>query len=222
MKKFETNKLFYSKYPYKLACYNNLAFLFRGADLSYIRKRLDALQQQYNETKTISLHNIFLRDKPVSVIDLYNSQKIFNSLCNNKNYRVRAEQGNLCVYSEDKEWLYELVSILNGYTEWWEPTRKLEQNTIVMTEAMSDWKYRIKFGSKRVPLSFRDWCYNNKDNLRMGPTFINQLSNDARGSLYLDNLYFYIKSEKMLTLVELLVGNCICRVDKIVIETKNV
>ena len=85
---------------------------------------------------------------------------------------------------------------------------------------MIGWEYKVTFNSKNVPEAFKDWALSNKRHLKIGPVFLEELTQSNR-YLNLSGLYFYVKSEKILTLVQLLVGSCISRVDKITIENKN-
>ena len=53
MKKFDTVKLFYDEYPYKISVTNSLCHLFRDKNLSFAKAELDALQHQYEEGNSL-------------------------------------------------------------------------------------------------------------------------------------------------------------------------
>ena len=49
LNKFETTKLFYDEYPYKLVVVNALSHIFRDKNLSRAKEDLSKLQQQFDE-----------------------------------------------------------------------------------------------------------------------------------------------------------------------------
>jgi len=189
-----------------------LSHYFRGGDLIYTREMLDHLQTQLEETGKIVLRR-FRHPVNLSPYELFNAQKIFSALSKNNNFRIRVEQCDLSIFSIERGWLYNLAKTVNA-NEWWEPTGILEPNTLIMGSAMASWEYKITLGPN-VPTSFCKWVIQNKEKIKIGNTFMKSVINESK---YLNGYYFYVKNEKMLNLVTLVLGPSIQRVDKIVIE----
>jgi len=216
LKKLKTHKLFYGVYPYKLVWRTELASQFRGG-LIGIRKTLDGLQNQYSETKKVRIPVWYNRVITVQGKDLHDAQKVFTALTNLKDYRIRVEQKDVTIFTRDKDWAVELINSIDHVLEWWEPEAKLVPNTILMGPTMEGWEYKITLGS-HIPDSFIRWYENNKSKVRMGESLRENLE---RFSPYLYGYYFYVRNEKMLNLVCLMLGSSIRRIDKIVIQDKN-
>ena len=217
LKRYDTNSLFYGKYPYKLTLHTPLANWFRGGDLPYIRDTLDELQHQYNQNNKLTI-KFWNREVTVKTSDLYYAQKVYSHLCIGKSYRLRVEGHYLAIYSDDKTWLENVLdSISPVATEWWEPTSLLQPNTILMSPKMKGWEYKVTLGSN-VPQDFYRWALNNLDKIKIGPTFKDSL---LRGYTYMSGYYFYVRNDRVLNLVSLVLGNGITKIDKIIIEDKN-
>lgn len=212
MNKFKTPKLFYKQYPYKLVFYTKFANSFRGNDLAYIREMLD---QYYNSIKE-GYTKLYLRrwkdQVPVTTEDLAEAHAIYSALSTNSEYRIRVENNYITIYSLDKRWLYKLATDLD-VQEWWEPIEHLEPGILIMGPKMKGWEYKITLGP-RVPKSFYNWANNNIDKLKIGKKLQQYLKNHG----FVDGYYFYVRNEKMLNLVSLVLGTGMQRIDKIVID----
>jgi hypothetical protein len=201
-------------YPYKLVWYTPLAHYFRGADLTYIREMLDSLHHQYAENNKMQLVT-WGRVINVSPKELHEAQKVFTAISKNSN-KLRVEGRYLQVYAEHKEWLANLASSIDSH-EWWEPKSLLQPNTVIMGESMQSWEYRIRLGNN-VPESFCAWALANLDKIKIGHVFKEAI--EKRQTWALTNLYFYVRNEKMLNLVTLVLGPSINQIDKIIIADK--
>lgn len=216
MKKFSTPKLFYQKYPYKILWKSPLATYFRGSDLTYAREMLDHCQQQLEENGRIII-NGWRNNFIVSREDLFGAHRVYSALSTtDAEYQLRIEGSSFVIYSSDREWLYNLGNYI-GASEWWEPTCTLEPNTIIMGPLMQGWGYKITLGGK-IPKDFYTWVTNNTHKLKIGNTLLKCIS---KNYTYLDGYYFYVKDEKMLNLVSLVLGSGVRRVDKILVEDEN-
>jgi hypothetical protein len=213
--KSKTTKLFYGVYPYKLVWYTPLAHYFRGGDLTTIRDMLDSLHHQYAETGSMQLMHWggIINVKPH---ELHQAQKVFTAISKNPN-KIRVEGRYLQLYSEHKDWLEKLARQIDIY-EWWEPEGLLQPNTVIMGESMKGWEYRVRLG-RNIPKNFCTWALNNLDKIKIGNVFKEAL--DKGQPWNLTNLYFYVRNEKMLNLVTLVLGPSIIQIDKIIIEDKN-
>lgn len=218
MQTHESNRLYYRKYPFKLVCLNSLANLFRGADLTYIRKKLDEYQTEAKQTAGIV--TIYGRKRMIPRSDFYNAQLIYKYLSANSNYRVRVEGAHLSIYSEDKSWIKKLGRDLKAPVEFWEPNSSIEANTIIMSPKMEGWLYRVTFGSRPVSNDVKKWLLANKSQLRMGPRVLEEIERPDTNYCYLYNYAFYVKSERMLMLANIAFGDYISRIDKIIVEDK--
>jgi hypothetical protein len=212
LKKCSTPRLFYQKYPYKILWYTEFSHYFRNSDLSYARDVLDRCQQQLEETGRIALER-WRGQVVVPREELFNAQRAYNALANTSaDYQLRIEGTNAVIYADDRDWLYNLGKSINA-VEWWEPKSDLIPNTIIMGPKMKGWEYKITLGSK-VPEEFLNWVPNNLSKLKVGNTLLESIEKKMS---YLDGYYFYVRNEKMLNLVTLVLGRGLRRIDKIII-----
>lgn len=218
MKKYESNKLFYKQYTYKLVLRFQLANWFRGGELPYIRETLDELQRQYNQNKQRLELKLWNRTIHLTVQELHQSQKIYSALCNSADYRLRVEGKHLSLYSNDKDWLESIIKDVGPVAEeWWEPSSIMQPSTIKMGSSLQGWEYRITLGSN-VPKSAYTWLRKNIDKIRVGPVFKKSLLDEHP---YATGFYFYVKNSKMLSLATLVFEGSISSIDKIIIEDKD-
>jgi hypothetical protein len=214
LKKFESKRLFYKKYPYKLSWYSPLSHYFRGGDPKQIKKAIGPLHLQRFQNKKIVLRT-WNKEVPISHDELDSAQKVLDAISKYPN-RVRVEGRGIQVYSEDRDWLHDLATEIDAQ-EWWEPEEVLTPDTVIMGKSMRGWEYRITLGYK-VPESFVNWAVANIDKIKVGPTFKKMLIH--KRSNYFYGMYFYVKSDKVLDLAMLVLGRGIARIDKIIIEDK--
>ena len=90
----------------------------------------------------------------------------------------------------------------------------IEEGTIQMSSRLAGYSHRIKLGSFISP-EFAQWLLNNESNLRYGPVLKKDLQ---RKFFYMGGKYFYINSDRMLTLLKMSFSTQITRVDKILIK----
>lgn len=217
MRRCETTKLFYGKYSYKIVLTSPIANWFRGGDLPSIRDTLDTLNQAKIANSPLKI-KMWTREVVITTQDLHYAQKIYSALCKDVEYKIRVEGHDISIYSDDINWLESIkVDALPVITELWSPNRQLQPNTLIMSPAMTGWEYRITLGSS-VPKTFSQWVNVNQDKIKIGATLKEDLSKEQT---FLQGFYFYVKNEKMLNLVTLVLGSGISRIDKIIIEDKN-
>ena len=108
---FETTKLFYNEYLYKLAIANPLACIFRDKNLTYAREQLDILQSEY-ELSSKLVFNVPLQKVKLSVEEFVTAKFILAELTNQSNYKLRiaGQYNGISIYSNDKTWINYLLS----------------------------------------------------------------------------------------------------------------
>ena len=100
-------------------------------------------------------------------------------------------------------------------TEIWAPSSDninlLIKNNIIITDENFDYNYKITLKEK-VNTQFYDWLINNSHKVKIGDTCLRCIK---RGH-YVRGFYFYLKGEKTLSIVNLMIGGEIARIDNIV------
>ena len=221
LRQFETKKLFYGKYLYKLVLTNPLGTIFRRdlqkeGTLKYAKSKLD----EFAEIKK-SGHDLQLRRYRASIIisdaQLSDAVFIYNTLVNEVDYRVRCESSTLSIYTNKKSILSKIHKNMQvSNQELWEPSTEaktllLHKQNIEIVNSPTDMSLKIYFNSGRVNRGFGEWVLANRDKCRIGQILLKRLVNDS----YITG-HCYIRDEKVLTLVEMLIGHKIRRVDKLV------
>ena len=216
MQKFETTKLFWDEYLYKLVLTNRLAPIFREKRFNYSREVLDQLQQQYDSKEPLSWNKGWRRKDPVSEESFRDAQIIFKILNASDEYKLRVEGVSLSIYSNDKTWLTHISQKLHYLVrEFWEPDPNAIDNLlegVILVNHKVDFEYKVTLGQKKFDgPGLLNWYKNNTDKIKIGPVLEKELGNNG----YVNNLYFYARDEKILQLLSLMCSN-IRRVDKIV------
>lgn len=217
----ETKKLHYKKYLYKVELRNDLAGIFRsefnnGSEkLGYARKKLEAAKQEYDGTGSYYLTR-FQHRRMISHIDFVESQKLYKILLSASDYKIRCENSFLNVYTNDKTLLDLIIKkCSNGVIQYWTvDDSKIEFLTnnldTVIVDSMPEHKFKCYLNHKDVR-SAHGWFINNRDKIKIGEWC---LKNIQEG--YANNNYFYVRDEKVLLLAQMVLGNCIRRVERLV------
>jgi len=218
LQKFETTKLFYGKYLYKLQLTNSIGRIFRDKNLSYAREVLDSLQLQYEHGDPLRL-TFWLREQAVTEQSFLDARKLFKFLSKIDDYTLRIQSNTISVYSNDREWLHTLKSAINKnfVNEIWEPNPKsinyLDANTIIVDKD-NGYQYKVTLGpGLSDTVGFASWALNNEEKVKVGPVLLDAL----RDNQWVSDMYFYARDEKILQLCTLMLSN-IRRVDKLVVK----
>jgi len=203
----ETKKLFYNEYPYKLGVFNPLAHIFREKNFKFARDVLDQLQLSYERNESLTLGSF--RKKTYDVNKFQECKWLFKELSTRDDYKIRIEYPCLQLYSNNKEWLEYIASKVESPLEFFEPPVLLPKNTILV-EKPTIYKYRITLSSK-PDTSLAKWIEANPKLAKAGPVFLEEVANNG----YSKGLYFYVRDEKVLNIVGLMLGRG-GRIDKIV------
>ena len=229
MRLYETKKLHYGKYLYKLVVVNSCAAYFRTefqpkGDFKHCRSRLDELHQLYKPgVLTLKVPwgswgtgNRFHDTIPVE--HFFDAIDIYRHLKKQTNYKIRVEQNCLHIYSNDRKMLVELGNKLRQrYTEFWEPNPEnveLLNNSknIIVVNKTPEFEYKITLGKLRGNPSLAKWIEKNPKLAKMGHVALEECYNNG----WVKGYYFYVRDQKTLTIAQLLVGDNIQRVDKFV------
>ena len=206
----ETVKLFYNEYTCKLVVRNRLANLFREKQYANAKLQLDILQSDFENGKPLQLTR-HRRIEPIDTVDLQDAQVLFNSLSQNNNHKVRIEAPKIQVYSNDKEWIQRLAYKLKTCLEFWQPAENniLTTNTVILSRKIP-YQFRVTLAA-RTNVEFSAWCDNNQDKVKIGTKCLKEI----RKGGYTQGYYFYVRDEKVLNLLYLIIGNSIARIDKV-------
>jgi len=223
LKLHETNKLFYGQYLFKLVFRNQLNVIFRSelqkpTKLSYARERLDELTESYRNNLPLT-RKTFRTEIPIPLIDYYDAKELYTVLKNSNDYRIRIDPlSTISIFSNDKNWLLNIIAEKLNTTdiEFWEPNELyidlLKSKTkIILTNRKHHLPYKVIFNGNRVPKDFANWINANRDKVRIGMVALEQLEEYG----YLNGFYIYVRDEKVLNLVTLLVGSSVRSVEKL-------
>ena len=223
LKHFESAKLFYSEYLYKLVFRNELNIIFRNElqkkeKLSYARSQLDSLTEQYRNN--LPLHKKTWRtDVSVDINDYFDAMAVYNTLKKTDEYKIRIDPySSVTLFSNNKEFLLELGNKLKtDSAEFHQPNPDyidiLKSNAkIQIVDVLPKLPIKVWFNSNRINTDFANWLRANNDKCKIGTIALESLENYG----YLNGLYIYLRDEKVLNLVTLLAGSSIRNVEKLI------
>jgi len=223
LKHFESAKLFYSEYLYKLVFRNELNIIFRNElqkkeKLSYARSQLDSLTEQYRNN--LPLHKKTWRtDVSVDINDYFDAMAVYNTLKKTDEYKIRIDPySSVTLFSNNKDFLLELGNKLKtDSAEFHQPNPDyidiLKSNAkIQIVDVLPKLPIKVWFNSNRINTDFANWLRANNDKCKIGTVALESLEDYG----YLNGLYIYLRDEKVLNLVTLLAGSSIRSVEKLV------
>lgn len=222
LKQHETKKLHYKKYLYKLALVNPLAPWFRtefqkSGNLKMVKSKIEEYQLLYDLGKPM-YKSVYRSELPISSSEFLDAKTVYTSLINAKDYKIRVERwSGFCIYSNDKKFLLDLVEkLLCSAREFWEPNQKnirflLETKNIVIVDTLPQFPLKVTFNYKKIDPNFVTWLENNTDKSSAGEKTIHNIS---RG--WASGNYIFLRDERVLTMVQLIVGHNIQRVEQLV------
>lgn len=232
LKLFESKKLHYGEYLYKLVLHNSLANIFRtefqkDGKLGYARQKLDHCNFAYKEASkdnnVVTHFSIPWMTRNAGVFETirteqyFDALKIYNALQKQKNYKIRIERNWMYLYSNDKAFLTSLINSCNAHGEFWEPNLETidlikQDKNVILSKKPVTFKYKITLGSKKGSTGLADWIDANPSLAKMGDLAKQACSNKS----YVKGYYFYVKNDKALFLVQMIVGDNIARIDRFV------
>ena len=200
-KKLETTKLWYNRYLYKIVVESRNhwpAWRFRSAS-----KWL-----QFDEHPNPD----FDSDQSIHFA-------INKLLREADDYRSRAEGRSVSIFTNDRKLLENISSIAGDrIEEIWEPNPETQHllkdaYTIVVKEEPSH-PIRVMLNDKTISTDFSKWIDANSDKIRIGDDSYRAVK---RGWMT-GGLYFYLRDDKILSLVNLMISGNIRRIDRLVCE----
>lgn len=217
MKKVKTTKLFYDQYMYRLNIQHNLGIIFRDKNLSNAREVLDNLQLQMEEGKDLEWKRSYRYTVPVSNESFATAQYLLSEFTaqGHDNYKLRCEHPFLNIYSNDLHWMESLqnrnLSVASFTSPALEDIKSLKPNVIVTDQNPIPYEYKVTVGNQ-VSSGLSTWIEANKDKCKAGNTFLETVKNNG----YVNGMYFYVRDEKVLQLVQIIIGGNIKRIDKFI------
>jgi hypothetical protein len=222
---YESKKLHYGKYLYKLKIISPLAGIFRtdlqknkNGILSYAKERLDRYSSNSHNGEQAIIKK-FKASITITSDELFDAKNIYNALRNSSNHLIRCEHNSLIIYTNNKSTLTKLSKKLKtDNVELWEPDVNvidfLQNNAnIIIVDKPPRFPYKITFGRKSPNLEFLNWVMNNLNKVQVGPTLMENLS---KKSSYIQGQYMYARDENIVFLLQIMIGDNISRIDKLV------
>jgi len=223
MKKFETKKLHYERYLYKLVLFNRLNTIFRTelqkqGKLSYAREYIDKLNESYQQGKPLEMQ-VYRARTPVPADSFLDAKDIYTFLKSMNDYKVRVDPwGTLTIYSNEKERLLDIAQTMRTSTrEFWEPDETyvdllIDNSNTILIDEPTDFPIKVTLGRGKLSSDLGRWLAANPDKSKVGDKALAEISRQG----YVDGLYFYVKNEKILSLLSLIASDSIRRIDKLV------
>ena len=217
-KKYNSNKLFYDTYLYKLQVRTTISSVFRHNKNKEIhRDKLDKLIKLSGPSKEsvkISRYKIAAYETMMSASHIMNELQ-----CTTEPFKVRCESYSLIIYANDMDLLDRIMVNLDDSANCkiWTPIVGSEQfllanRSVSVSKNPVDFKFRcfLKHGTNTGALL--NWIKNNPEKAKIGSSTLNALE---RG-YYITGNYFYVKDEKVLMMAEMVGGKLISKIEKIV------
>lgn len=216
MRELETFKLFYDQYLYRLVIQHPLGSIFRDKKFDNARNILDEMQTQADNGRPLEWQRGYRYIVPISTKTLATGQYLLREFTkiDFKSFKLRCESPSIGIYSNNINWLLAFTRSKLDVTSLSRPhpdiVSDLVPNVIVVKDEIQH-EYKITLGG-RVSTSLADWIAANRDKCKAGPKFLETVRNGR----YVDGYYFYVRDEKVLQLVQLIVGGKIKRIDKFI------
>lgn len=217
----ETKKLHYGKYLYKLAISNPFAPWFRNefqkGSLKLIKSKIEEYQVLHDIGQPM-YKSVYRSERPISSDEFLDAKDLFKALENVDDYKIRVERwSGLCLYSNDKDFLKGIVNKSRvSVLEFWEPDTEsidalLSDKNIILVNKEPVHPLKITFNYKRVDPSFASWLEANQDKSTVGKATLENIK-----SGYASGNYIFVRDERVLTMVQMIVGHNIQRIERMV------
>lgn len=222
LKLFETRKLHYGKYLYKLVLANPFAPWFRtefqkDGSLKIIKSKIEEYQEYYDRGQPM-YRSIYRSEVEISKEEFLDAKDCYNAIKTATDYKIRVERWHsFCLYSNDKEFLMNIANKMRiSAREFWEPDTQninalINEKNIVLVDKEVDHPIKVTFNYKRIDPAFSNWLLSNKDKSTAGKKTIENISDGfAAGN------YIFVRDERVLTMIQMIVGHNIQRIEQLV------
>lgn len=217
----ETVKLHYGQYVYKVGLYNNLAGHFRTelqrhGKLSWAKQKIDELNSKLkpNDNYVEIPRGRFQYSVPVK--DFYDAINLYRILMKNDTYKIRVEVNYIYIYTNDREFCTSIINTCD-VKEFWEPNpNKIDalsqEKNIILVNKPPEYEYKITLGKKLGKPALAHWIDKNPKLAKIGETAKHQCLDEG----WVKGYYFFVKNSQALLMAELIVGDNISRLEKLV------
>lgn len=244
VKEYKSRRLFYRKYLYNIRVHTPLSHLFRKAEqhddnLSGTENRIKQVSEAHRKVvtklnkqspnapvKTASEVQIpratigfWFGTQLISRNHIRDAQTVLHALRQCSDYHIRVEGKKLSIFTNDDTLYSKIIpNLRKGGHEYHRPDddykKFLTQHSdVIVVNRKPELKYRVTLNGKKTGIdNLTTWLEANHDKSGVSEIVLNKLKNEK----WHDGCYFYIRDDKVLTLVTMLAGNCVRRVDKLV------
>lgn len=225
LKYYETQKLFYGKFLYKVSFYNDLNNIFRtefqkDGSLGYAREKIDQLTESYRQGDIMTIP-VYRTHKIINEKTYLDARHIYACLIRTKDdYKIRVDAfGQMNIFSNSFKLIEKLAKGLKSkHIGIYQPDKSIESkllknSNIVISNNPVDWPIKVTLGNRiRDYSGFANWIEHNKDKIKIGEIALRELGSHG----YVSGYYFFIKNEKMLNLITIMIGDNIRRIDHVI------
>jgi hypothetical protein len=196
-----STKLFQSKFKYKIVFTSGVAGWFRGSSAEQILDHHD--------------NNDYYYARKALPSDKTHAKKLAELLKNVEDWGARVETPFVSVYLNNERDLENVIKVCKNRVKYLEiPDPKTEnllaEGTILVKKL--NFKFKVSLGvSDQNHSNFVQWCENNPK-IRMPKRAKRDLTRDKNAG----GGFFYVKDEKVLTMVKMFLGRTITKVETVV------
>jgi hypothetical protein len=217
----ETKKLHYGEYIYKIEIYNGLAGHFRterqrAGKLSWTKQVLDELNATIRSTDEQVIVSRGRFNYPISTTNFYDAINLYRILLKHDCYKIRVEVNTLFIYTNDRDFCTKIINQC-AVANFWEPNpNKLaalqSDKNIILVDKEPEYQYKVTLGPKKGQPSLAKWVDANPKLAKMGDVAKEECLHNG----WVKGYYFYVKNSQTLLIAELMVGDNIARLEKLV------
>lgn len=226
MKYTETKKLFFGQYLYRYKIKSPLAFYFYRTKhfdsmIAAVEAAILDLEEQIKKNKkSVAIIKRWNRTYEVDYNHISLLTKVKDILVSNYgDFRTRTEMVNLSIYTNNDDIINELENVSKTYSaEISKPNSAAKDilvgnSEIYVVNKPSNYEFRVTVAGKmNNSKEVANWLEENADKVKASSTAIRGFKKEY----WLSNLLFYVRDEKVLMLAQMMFGDSIKKVEKIV------
>ena len=226
MKYTETKKLFFGQYLYRYKIKSPLAFYFYRTKhfdsmIAAVEAAIIDLEEQIKKNKkSVAIIKRWNRTYEVDYNHISLLTKVKDILVSNYgDFRTRTEMVNLSIYTNNDDMINELENVSKTYSaEISKPNSAAKDilvgnSEIYVVNKPSNYEFRVTVAGKmNNSKEVANWLEENADKVKASSTAIRGFKKEY----WLSNLLFYVRDEKVLMLAQMMFGDSIKKVEKIV------